>query len=110
MKAQVLAEEFKDSKFADSFVMLLLDKPSGGRGYNHVRRLRRDGNCFYRSFLYQLFEHYALVLAGYKPDPNGVYLNQYKILVKRIEESKKDMCDNGGYDEIVIEDFYDVFL
>ena len=27
-----------------------------------------------------------------------------------IKESKKDLVDNGGYDEIVIEDFYDSFL
>ena len=27
-----------------------------------------------------------------------------------MEASKKDMCDNAGYDEIVIDDFYDVFI
>lgn len=31
-------------------------------------------------------------------------------MIKRIEESKDDMVKNAGYDEIVIEDFYDVFI
>lgn len=90
--------------------MLMIDKESGGRGYTKLRRLRRDGNCFYRSFLFQLFEHYALVLAGEKADPEDKYKANYQTLKKTVTDSKKDMCDNGGYDEIVIEDFYDVFL
>jgi ubiquitin thioesterase protein OTUB1 len=91
-------------------MMLQLDKEAGGRGYKNIRRLRRDGNCFYRSFLFQLFEHYGLVLAGQKADPDGKYAVAYKKLIKTVEDSKKDMCDNAGYDEIVVEDFYDVFL
>ena len=110
MESKVVAKEFENSKFADSFVMLMLDKEAGGRGYQHVRRLRRDGNCFYRSFLFQLFEHYGLVMAGEKADPDGKYKAKYYELIKLVEGSKKDMCDNAGYDEIVIEDFYDVFL
>lgn len=110
MDAKVVAKEFEGSKFADSFIMLMIDSEQGGRGYNQIRRLRRDGNCFYRSFLFQLFEHYGLVLAGEKADPGDKYKSKYYELIKTVEGSKKDMCDNGGYDEIVIEDFYDVFL
>ena len=110
METSVVAQEFADSKFAESFIILMAEKAAGGRGYSKIRRLRRDGNCFYRSFLYQLFEHYGLVLAGEKADPNDMYKTQYKALLKTVTESKKDMCDNGGYDEIVIEDFYEVFL
>lgn len=40
----------------------------------------------------------------------GEYKTQYENLIKIIEESKKDLCTNAGYEEIVIEDFYDVFL
>lgn len=40
----------------------------------------------------------------------GQYKAQYDKLIGIVEGSKKDMVDNGGYDEIVIEDFYDVFL
>ena len=40
----------------------------------------------------------------------GEYKSQYEKLIKIIEESKKDLSTNAGYEEIVIEDFYDVFL
>ena len=52
MECKVVAKEFEQSKFADSFVMLMIEQEAGGRGYQHIRRLRRDGNCFYRSFLF----------------------------------------------------------
>ena len=35
---------------------------------------------------------------------------QYKKLVTIVEKSKDDLVQHGGYDLIVIEDFYDVFL
>ena len=38
------------------------------------------------------------------------YKTQYDNFVKIIEESKNDLSTNAGYEEIVIEDFYDVFL
>lgn len=81
----------------------------GGRGYTRIRRLRRDGNCFYRSFLFQLFEYYANHLAPNSPDKAATKV-QYEKFIAIIEASKKDLVDNAGYDEIVIEDFYDVFL
>ena len=49
-------------------------------------------------------------MAGVKQDPNDSYKNQFKALVERVEASKKDMVENAGYDEIVIEDFYEYFL
>lgn len=65
-----------------------------------MRRLRRDGNCFYRAFLFQLFEH--LILTDDK--------TYYNKLVGIVEKSKEDLMVNAGYDEIVIEDFYDALL
>jgi ubiquitin thioesterase protein OTUB1 len=41
----VLKEEFKENKFESSFDDLC-------KRYTKVRRLRRDGNCFYRAFLF----------------------------------------------------------
>ena len=99
---QVVVQEYAESKFAASVIELTKDKAEGGRGYKHIRRLRRDGNCFYRSFLFQLFEHYALNMKTHE--------TQYKKLIEIVKESKDDLVKNGGYDEIVIEDFYDCFL
>ena len=103
---QVVVEEYLDSKFYESLQNLVKDQSEGGRGYKHIRRLRRDGNCFYRAFLFQLFEHYAI---GLEKDDQAIK-TKYDALVAKIESSKGDMVKDGGYDEIVIEDFYDVFL
>jgi len=67
LSINVIAAEYEGSKFEQSFRALSKPKEEGGRGYTQIRRLRRDGNCFYRSFLFQLFEHYALNL------PQGKY-------------------------------------
>ena len=49
-----------------------------------------------------MFEHYALHMQENK--------TQYEKLVKIIEDSKDDLVKNARYEEMVIEDFYDVFL
>ena len=45
-----LKEEYKANKFENCFDVLYAR-------YKNVRRMRRDGSCFYRAFLLQLFEH-----------------------------------------------------
>ena len=55
-----------------------------------------------------MFEHYALAIGG---DKDAKYVENYKKLVDKVENSsKKDMMEHGGYDEIVIDDFYELFL
>jgi len=62
--------------------------------------MRRDGSCFYRAFLFQLFEHLITNTA------DRTLLEK----IKRITaDSKQDLMTNAGYDEIVIEDFFDAF-
>lgn len=60
LETQVVMNEYIGTKFEDSFAVLIKPTSDGGRGYQKIRRLRRDGNCFYRAFLFQTFEHYAL--------------------------------------------------
>ena len=62
--------------------------------------MRRDGNCFYRSFIYQIFEH----IVAEQDTP------MLEKLIKTAEASKEDLMVNAGYEEIVIGDFYDIFL
>ena len=69
--------------------------------FKNVRRMRRDGSCFYRSFLFQLFEHIIE-----QPDDRTLF-NKIKQIT---EASKQDLMTNAGYDEIVIADFYDAFI
>lgn len=66
---------------------------------NKWRTVRRDGNCFYRSFLFRLFEEYTQ-----KRDPK-----LHKNLTKLVEESK-DLCAENGYSWLVLEDFYNVLI
>ena len=68
--------------------------------YKNVRRMRRDGSCFYRAFLFQLFEHLIT-----QTEDRTLY-NKVKAVT---EASKEDLMTNAGYDEIVISDFYDAF-
>ena len=89
----VLKQEYAQNKFENCFDVLYTK-------YKRVRRLRRDGNCFYRAFLFQLMEH--CILTDDK--------TQYNKIVSIIEQSKEDLMKNAGYDEIVIEDFYDTLL
>ena len=71
-----------------------------------MRRLRRDGNCFYRAFLFQTFEHF-IQTTGTKEQP--IANPAYDRFLKAVEGSKKDLMA-VGYDELAIEDFYDLFL
>ena len=60
LETSVVAFEYTDTKFEESFKKIMESKEQGGRGYKHIRRFRRDGNCFYRGFLFSICEHYAL--------------------------------------------------
>ena len=88
-----LKEEYKANKFENCFDVL-------HARYRSVRRMRRDGSCFYRAFLLQLFEH-------------CITNTQDRSLLEKIkritEASKEDLMTNAGYDEIVIDDFFEAF-
>ena len=88
----ILKAEYADNKFENCFDALYTR-------YKRVRRLRRDGNCFYRAFLFQLFEHFI-----------GEKGAEYERFLKMVVDSKDDLVKNGGYDEVAIEDFHDVFV
>ena len=90
----LLKEEYKENKFENCFDTLYTK-------YTRVRRLRRDGNCFYRAFLYQLFEH--LITSCHQGDET-----LYKQISDIVTKSKDELIA-GGYEELVIGDFYDAF-
>ncbi len=71
-----------------------------------MRRLRRDGNCFYRAYLFQVFE-YFIQSTGTESAPIANPL--YDKFLKAVEGSKQELM-SIGYEEICIEDFYDLFL
>jgi hypothetical protein len=46
----------------NSFKKLITPIQDSGLGFTKIRKIRSDGNSFYRGFLYLLFEHYAFKL------------------------------------------------
>ena len=71
--------------------------------FKTLRELRRDGNCFYRAVLWQMWEFFMknLNVPEVKAD--------FERMKGVIEGSKKDLMD-FGYDETAIDLFYDCFL
>ena len=67
--------------------------------YKTYRKVRRDGNCFYRSFIYLLFEH--------------ICIKNDKILFEKIKQKiidSKILTEKNGFEWSVVQDFYDIFL
>ena len=87
-----LVAEFKDSQFEKS-VEEIISK------YKYIRTVRRDGNCFYRSYLFRLFEE----LASKKES------KLYNQVLKTVEDSK-NLCERNNYQWLVFEDFYNTFI
>ena len=87
-----LLQEFEYSEYSES-IKTIVNK------YENIRLIRRDGNCFYRAFLFRLFEEISI-------SKNEKLYNN----IKKIIEGTKDLTGRNGYDWIVIEDFYNVFI
>ncbi len=87
-----LLEEYKSNKEYSSSVKDVVNK------YKYIRKVRRDGNCFYRSFIYRIFEYICI--------KNNK--NLYDHMMNKLKESK-DLITRNGYDWTFIEDFYNIF-
>ena len=88
-----LIEEYKSNEEYSKSVENISKK------YKSIRKIRRDGNCFYRGFIFRLFEH--------------ICIKNNKELFEKIKQKiidSKELTGRNGYDWIVVEDFYDLFL
>ncbi len=92
LQIDYLINEFKESNFINS-VLEITQK------YKYIRTVRRDGNCFYRAFMFRLFEELS-------QKKNSKLHND---VVKVVEESKS-LCEKNGYQWMVFEDFYNMFI
>lgn len=66
--------------------------------YTRYRILRRDGACFYRAYIFRLFEKFI---------KDGISTPELEMAAQKIREGEKFMTQNG-FDKIVIEDFCDL--
>jgi len=96
--SDVLPLQMLEFEFADNQPFLVKIK-NLQKKYPDYRKVRRDGSCFYRAFLYRFFEY--LIRSGNK--------EQLDKFIKRITESKKYLMD-AGFEEFVIEDFQQAVL
>ena len=88
-----LIEEYKSNEEYSKSVENISQK------YKYIRKVRRDGNCFYRSFIFRLFEH--------------ICIKNDKALFEKIKQKiidSKELTGRNGYEWDVVEDFYDLFL
>lgn len=88
----VLLEDYKSNNEYATSIKEITDK------YKYIRKVRRDGNCFYRSFIYRIFEYICI--------KNNK--NLYEHIMKKVTEAK-DLIQRNGYDWTFIEDFYNNF-
>ena len=87
----ILTNEYQNTEYITSIVQIISK-------YKHIRTTRRDGNCFYRGYLFRLFEE-----IGINKDSD-----LYTKITKVIEYSK-EITGKHNYEWIVYEDFYTVF-
>ena len=89
---KVLLKDYEENLEYANSVKIITEK------YKYIRKVRRDGNCFYRAYIYRLFEYICI--------KNNHRL--YNEILKKIE-GIKDLTKKNGYDWILVEDFYNVF-
>ena len=67
--------------------------------YRSIRKIRRDGNCFYRGFIYRIFEYISMTKNS----------DLYEKFLKKIEETK-DLAKKNTKISSLIDEFYNVFF
>ena len=80
---------------------------TGADVYGHVRRVRGDGNCFYRSLLFSILE-FALL-----PPPSIPPARHFELVqafYTQFTASPGAMLASGVYTDIIVEDFYETTL
>lgn len=77
------------------------------RNYNHMRRVRGDGNCFYRAFIFSYLEG---LLRDYNLDSEKKKSAEKERdrITKIIDDSKLELVTKHSYSEIAIESFQEV--
>ena len=90
---KILLEDYKSNKEYSNSIKTITEK------YHNIRKICRDGNCFYRSFIFRLFEHICT-----KNDEK-----LYNKIKQKIIDSK-NITEKNGYEWEVVKDFYEIFL
>ena len=88
-----LIDEYKNNTQYLISVQSIADK------YHSMRKIKRDGNCFYRGFIYRIFEHISI------RHDNVLYEKMSKKIDEAKELAKKNLLASNFIDEL-----YNVFI
>ncbi len=75
------------------------------KNYRFLRKVRGDGNCFYRAFLFGYLE--SLLVDYQLPERKDLAIREHERMTGKIQNCMKDIVD-VGYSEFAVETFYDV--
>ena len=78
-----------------------------GARYSSMRRIRGDGNCFYRAFLFAFLESLLKDFTTGNETPKVKAEEERMRFLTILSQSKDELVDIG-YSEIAIESFHDV--
>ena len=88
-----LLNEYKDNSQYLNSIQIIANK------YKSIRKIRRDGNCFYRGFIYRIFEYICM----------NKKAELYEKMCKKIDEAR-DLAKKNLLVSNLIDDFYNVFI
>lgn len=75
--------------------------------YKSYRKIRGDGNCFYRSFLYSYLENLILLYQSHEEENRIIAIHEQQRLLQHTKVIFNELTALG-YSEFTIEVFYDV--
>jgi len=75
--------------------------------YSHLRRIRGDGSCFYRSYLFSILEYAILPPPQISP---SVHYQQVSQFFDQFQRSFHQIITEGTYSSVAIDDFYETTL
>lgn len=78
--------------------------------YASLRRVRKDGNCFYRAFLYRYLEELALEQMKFESSSGGGGGGCAELRrIRTVAKDSKAALLKVGFEEIVIDSFWETF-
>ena len=90
---KILLEDYKSNEEYSNSIKIISEK------YHNIRKIRRDGNCFYRCFIFRIFEY--------------MFTEKDEKLYNKIKQKiidSKNLIEKNGYEWEVVKDFYELFL
>ena len=93
LSSSTLVKEYQDNLDYKDSIKIIADK------YQSFRKIRRDGNCFYRGFIYRIFEYISIRQNN----------ELYQKFIRKIEEAK-DIAKKNNKLLTILNESYNLFL